>query len=88
MLASESDVQHQANVFHVGTGKVFQNWNEIQELVVMRIREPTADWDRVLGVEDIRSWRVVDDNGVFEVTSNLRKVFDVVSLVVVATLAE
>lgn len=54
----------------------------------MRIREPTADWHGVLGVEDIRGWRVVDDDGVFEVASNLGQVFDVVSLMVVATFAE
>lgn len=54
----------------------------------MRIREPTADWYGVLGVEDIRGWRVVDDDGVFEVASNLGQVFDVVSLMVVATFAE
>lgn len=42
----------------------------------------------MLGVEDVGCRRVVDDDGVLQVTSDLREVFDVVSLVVVAALAE
>lgn len=54
----------------------------------MRIREPTADGHGVLGVEDIRGWRVIDDNGILEVAPNLGQIFDVVALMVVATFAE
>ena len=54
----------------------------------MRIGKPAADGHGMLGVEDVRCGRVVDDDGVLQVTSDLREVFDVVSLVVVAALAE
>lgn len=54
----------------------------------MRIREPTADGYGVLRVEDVRGWRVIDDNGILEVTSNLGEVFDVVSLMIVAAFTE
>lgn len=40
----------------------------------MCIREPTANRHGVLGVEDVRSRRVVDDDRLLEVTSHLRKV--------------
>lgn len=42
----------------------------------------------MLGVEDVGCGRVVDDDGVFEVPSDLGEVFDVVSLVVVAGFTE
>lgn len=40
----------------------------------MRIREPAADRDGVLGMEDIRRGRIVDDDGFFEVAADLRQV--------------
>lgn len=54
----------------------------------MRVGEPAADWNSVLGVEYVGGRRVVYDDGVFQVSSNLRKVLDIVSLVVVAALSE
>lgn len=54
----------------------------------MSIREPTADGNGVLWVKDVRCWRVVDDDGTFQVSPDLRKIFDIVTLMVVATLAE
>jgi len=72
----------------VGAGEVFENGYEVQELVIVRIREPTADGDSVLWVENIRRRRVIDDDGVLQVASNLREVLDVVSLMVIATLPE
>lgn len=72
----------------MGAGEVFENGYEVQELVIVRIREPTADGDSVLWVENIRRRRVIDDDGVLQVASNLREVLDVVSLMVIATLPE
>jgi len=70
----------------------------------MCVGEPTTDWDGVLWVEDVGSWRVIDDDGFFEIASDLRKVLlvvrimkstyseqtylDIVSLMVVATFTE
>jgi len=38
----------------------------------MRVREPAADGDSVLRVKNVRRGRVVDDDGVLEITTNLR----------------
>lgn len=70
----------------------------------MSIRKPAADGDSVLRVEDVRRRRVVDDDGVLEIATNLGEILwkvsrrfpssgscaylDVVALVVVAALAE
>lgn len=40
----------------------------------MGVREPAADRDGVLRVEDIRSRRVVDNDGILQITTDLREV--------------
>ena len=85
---SESDVKDQADIGNVGAGEVFENGYKVQQLVVVRVRKPAADRNSVLGVEYVGGRRVVDDDGVFQISSNLRKVLDIVSLVVVAALSE
>jgi diphthamide synthase (EF-2-diphthine--ammonia ligase) len=52
------------------------------------IGEPTADRNSMLGMEDIRGGRIVDDDSILEIPSDLGQVFDVIALVVVAALAE
>jgi hypothetical protein len=52
------------------------------------IGEPTADWDGVLWVENIRRRRVIDNDSILQVASKLREILDVVAVVVEATLAE
>jgi len=42
----------------------------------------------VLGVEDVGCWRIIDDDGFSKISSHLRKIFDVVSLVIITTFAE
>lgn len=54
----------------------------------MGIREPTADGHGVLWVEDVRGGRVIDNDGILQVSANLGQVLDVISLVVVAALTE
>lgn len=54
----------------------------------MSVREPTADWDSMLWVKYIGGWRVVDDDGVFEVPPDLGQIFHVVALMVVAALSK
>lgn len=54
----------------------------------MSIREPTADRDGVLRMENVGGRRVVDDDCLLEIAANLREILDVVALVVVAALAE
>lgn len=70
----------------------------------MGIRKPAADRNGMLRMEDVRGWRIVDDDGLLEIAANLGEVLfrlergidtaldqtclDVVALVVVAALSE
>ena len=54
----------------------------------MSIGEPTADRNGVLGVENVGCWGIVDDDGFSKISTDLGKIFDVVSLVIVATFPE
>jgi hypothetical protein len=54
----------------------------------MSVGEPTTDRHSVLRVEDVGCWRIVDYDGFSEISSNLGKVFDVISLVVVTAFTE
>ena len=53
----------------------------------MRIGKPTADGDGVLRMKNVTGGAVVDDDGFAEVAADLREIFDVVALVVVAGFA-
>lgn len=54
----------------------------------MRIGKPAAYRDGMLWVENVGCRRVVDDDGVLQVSTDLGEVLDVVSAVVVAALPE
>lgn len=70
----QCNIEDQAHVADLGAGKVLENRNEVQEFVVVRVREPAADGNGVLRVENVRRGRVVDDDGVLEITTNLRQI--------------
>ena len=70
----QCNVKNQTNVFHLRTGKVFEDRNEVEKLIIVGVREPAADGYRMLGVEDVRSWGVVDDNRFTQITANLGEV--------------
>ncbi len=42
----------------------------------------------MLGVKNVRCWGIIDDDGFSKISSDLGKIFDVVSLMIVATFAE
>jgi hypothetical protein len=52
------------------------------------VREPTADRHGVLRVENVGCRGIVDDDCFSQISSNLGKIFDVVSLVIVTTFTE
>lgn len=54
----------------------------------MSIRKPTADGHSMLWVENIRSRRVVNNDGVFQVTPDLGKILDVIAAMIVTALPE
>jgi hypothetical protein len=78
--ALQRNIKHQANIADLGTGKVLKHWYQIQKFVVVSIRKPAADRDRVLRVENVRRGRVVNDDGVLEIATDLGKVLHAVSV--------
>jgi hypothetical protein len=65
------NVEDQTDVFYLCAGKVFEDRNQVEKLVIVGVREPAADGYRVLRVENVRSRRIVDNNRLSEVTANL-----------------
>jgi hypothetical protein len=78
--ALQRNIKHQANIADLGTGKVLKHWYQIQKFVVVSIRKPAADRDRVLRVENVRRGRIVDDDGVLEVSTDLGKILHAVKV--------
>jgi hypothetical protein len=87
-VCSECHIKHEADIGHVRPSEILENGDKIEELIVVRIRKPTADGNCVLWVENVGCWGVVDDDCVFEVTSDLGEVLHIVALVVVTALTE
>lgn len=84
----ECDVEDQTDVLNCRARKILEHRNQVKQFIIVSIREPTADRYSMLGVEDVGGRRVIDDDGVLQVPSDLRKVFDIIALVVVTTFAE
>lgn len=70
----QCNIEHQTNVADLIAREIFQYRYQIEEFIVVCIREPAADWYCVLRVEDVRRGRVIDDNGILEVTANLGEI--------------
>lgn len=87
-MLSKSDIEDEADVPDVIRRQVLEDGYKVQQLIVVRVREPATYRERMLGVEDVGCGGVIDDDGVFEIPSDLGQVFDVVPLVVVAGFAE
>ena len=85
---SERYIQHQANVLDLISSQVFKDRYQIRELVVVSVAEPAADRHRVLRVEDVARWRIVDDDGLWKVSAEHAEVFDVVAHMVVTAFSE
>ena len=58
----------------MGSSKVFEHGYQIEQFVIVSIREPAADRNGVLWVEDVGSGRVVDDDGFSKISSDLRQI--------------
>ncbi len=52
-LKSKGNVENKADVLHGRASQVFENRDQIEELVIMGIREPATDRHGVLRVEDV-----------------------------------
>jgi hypothetical protein len=61
-FVSKSNVQDHADILDLGPSQILENRDEVQQFIVMSVREPAADGYRVLRVEDVRCRRVVDDD--------------------------
>jgi hypothetical protein len=74
VLRLQSNIEHQADVADLVASEVFEDGYQIEEFVIVRVREPAADRDGVLRVEDVRRGRVVDNNSVLQVATDLREI--------------
>ena len=83
---SQAAVENATDI--VDCAQVVQEWAHIRQLRVVRIAEPARHRDRIVRMEDIAGWRVVEDDGALNGPPKLRKVLDVDAFVVVAMLAE
>ena len=54
----------------------------------MSIRKPTANGYSMLWVENVRCWRIINDDGFPKISTDLGQILDVVTLVVVTTFSE
>jgi len=54
--------------------QILQNGDEIQQLVVVSIREPTANRHGMLWMKDIACRGVIDDDGILKVTTKLGEI--------------
>lgn len=61
---SQRNIKYQTNVADLVASKILKYRYQIEQFVVMGVREPAADWNGVLWVENVRRGRVIDDNGV------------------------
>ena len=63
----------------VDLAKTFKKRDKVHQLPVVHVVEPGGDRDCVVWMEDVRSWRVVDDDYLGEVTAQTSQVFDIVA---------
>lgn len=73
-LRSQGDIQDHADVLNLSPSKILEHGNEIQQFIVMSVREPATDGYRVLRVENVGSWGIVDDDRLTEITANLGEI--------------
>lgn len=79
---SKTAIKHGTHVVHLA--QVIQEGAKVGKLGIVRVVEPATDRNRIVRMEDVGRGRVVDDDRIGNVPSQLGKVFDVVALVVVA----
>jgi hypothetical protein len=84
----QSNIEHETDVGYLGASQVLEDRDEIEQLIVVGVAEPTADGHRMLWVEDITRRRVVDDDGLLKITPDLTQILDIVALVVITALPE
>jgi hypothetical protein len=68
--------------------EILEHRYQVEEFVVVCVREPAADGDGVLRMKNVGGGRVVDNDGILEVTANLGEILYVIALVVVAAFTE
>lgn len=85
-FALDGTVQDTSDIVH--GSQVDKERAKVGQLGVMRVVEPCRDWHGVVRMENVGSGRIVENNAPFHVPTELRKVLDVVALVIVAALSE
>jgi hypothetical protein len=69
-------------------GKSFKEWNHFKKAPIIWIVVPTKNWNRILRVEIISVWTIVDNYNIFHGAAEQRKIFDVRTLIAEAVVAE
>ena len=64
-------VQDHADILDQGPCEILEDRDEIEQLIVMSVREPATDGNRMLGVEDVGCRGIIDDDCVFQVSTDL-----------------
>lgn len=64
-------VQDHADILDLGPCEILENRDEIEQLIVMSVREPATDGNRVLRVEDVGCGGIIDDDGFLQVSTDL-----------------
>jgi hypothetical protein len=54
--------------------EILEHRYQVEEFVVVCVREPAADGDGVLRMKNVGGGRVVDNDGILEVTANLGEI--------------
>jgi hypothetical protein len=56
------------------SSQVFEDGDQVEEFIVVGVGEPAADRNGMLGMEDVGGWGIVDDDGLLQITADLREV--------------
>jgi hypothetical protein len=67
----QGTVQDHADILDLRPGKILEDRDKVKQLVVVSVREPATDGNRVLRMEDVRGGGVVNDDRLLQVTTDL-----------------
>lgn len=67
----QSNIKHQTDIADLLASQILKHGYQVEKLVVVCVREPAADGNGVLRVKDVRRGRVVDDDGVLKIATDL-----------------
>lgn len=70
----ELGVENHSDIAHVCPSQALQHGNQVEKFVIMGVIEPTGDGNSVVWVVEIGGGRVVDNDGLLDVATNVEEV--------------